>query len=938
LKKVILFFLLVSFFLGRAFALEPNVSVDNYIHRHWGSRDGLPHDIITGIVQDFRGFVWVGTDKGLARFDGSRFKIVNTRNNSELKSNSIQTLFISAVGELWIGTFGGGIVVYDPRSKRYKGYTTQNGLPSRFISSLAGDKKRNIWIGTYGRGVVCYRKRYFQIYGTEQGLSSNMVYSVFSGDSGDVWVGTADGLNLFRNGKFTVFTTKNGLRDNRIYSLHEDSYGDLWVGTARGINRLTFKKNAKGKYQIYNNVPYRLGNNYIRAILEDSNNNVWVAASNGLYRYTLKENDEYRVEKIKTLGSRKLDIPILTLYEDRSCALWMGTEGKGMNQLRNGNFKFYSTSNGLSHGHIKTIYEDDGGATWIGTDGGGLNRLKNGDVRQFTTQNGLSSNTVTAISQDSAGTLWVGTPEGLNRINHSGVVRDTFTADLRKNSVRVLYRDRKGFLWVGLDSGGLWRRDTGDFYIPYTPRSAKMLADKIIFCLAKDISDNLWIGSNEGLFCLKKDRLVPFKQKSVLAGYMILDIFIEPKGIIWLATNNGLLYFNSETGNIVSYPRESEFSSASIYRILEDKDRKLWMSSSRGLFVVSKAIFHSQTLQLTREEPVKYYHLLERDGLIASVFEGGSQPAGWKAKDGRLWFPSIEGAVVVEPQNTELSRKPLKLLIDEILVDGNPILFNIDEMSTFQPETREIEFRFSTINLDGFEDVRIKYWLSSTAGTRIPRKSGILKQNRDFIVFRDLPAGRFQLKVTAGNDDQGWNEKPLVFFFSIKYRLQLGETFFIFFVVLLALLFVLYRKLMDRRNKEREVMKVFADSRYKTSAMKQKQLKKYVKQLLVIMAEEKPFLEPDMTVSRLAERLGLPKEHVSQIINQEFYLNFNQFLNKYRVEEAKIRLLDPKERQFVVLKIAHDVGFNSKSTFNSAFKKFTGMSPSEYREKNQPEE
>jgi AraC-like DNA-binding protein len=327
-----------------------------------------------------------------------------------------------------------------------------------------------------------------------------------------------------------------------------------------------------------------------------------------------------------------------------------------------------------------------------------------------------------------------------------------------------------------------------------------------------------------------------------------------------------------------------------------------------------------------------YCRLLESDGLRTAVFSGSGQPAGWKATNSRLWLPTMEGVTIVDPADTPLKKKPgLTVIFEKLEADG--ITHLPHNIPVLPSDTRSVSIYFSVLNFRGFENLKLKYYLVSTGG-RV--EEAVIDGAQKKLVLRDLEQAGYRFSLSAGNNEKGWSKEPLHFSFSIKYRLPWQEMALFIFIACLAVSIVVALKILDRRNKEKHMMRIFKDDeRYKTSGLKAKLVRKHMLQLLTLMEEEKLYLDPELSVTKLARCLGLAKEHISQIINQQFYMNFNQFLNKYRIEEAKKRLKDPKENQYVVLKIAYDVGFNSKSTFNTAFKKFTGMSPSQFREKHQ---
>ena len=597
-------------------------------------------------------------------------------------------------------------------------------------------------------------------------------------------------------------------------------------------------------------------------------------------------------------------------------------------------YRQWSTREGLPQDTVTGIARDLKGFIWLGTGGGGLNRLKQGRFTCYTVQNGLSSNHIYSICRDKEGNLWVGTPDGLNRLINNRFKVYTKKDGLTGNSISALYTDREGALWIGTYSGGLNGYKNGKFYVP--GKGKKFPPHIAVLSISGDNSGKLWVGTDKGLFCLRNNLFIDFREKETLSKYMIRDIYIDAGGHLWLGTDgSGVVCLIG--GRLITYPWDSELSTACIYRILGDNEENLWMSTNRGLLFVSKVVFGMYGSKFSRRGLIRYrkrrpsadryFHFREGDGLKTAVFTGGSQPAGWKTTDGRLWFPTVEGITVVTPKK-EPVEVVFPVIIKKVVVDGQ--VFFPDERVEIPLGTSEIEFHFTALNFRGVENLKFKYELFNP--NRFQKRRGIVDGKR--ILFRDISPGNYRFRVTAGNDNKGWSKKWDSYDFTLEYRLSGSEWFIFVFVALLAVFLVLFFKVMERKAKEKEMLRIFReDERYKTSALKTKKIKKVMLQLLELMEKEKPYLDPDMTVTKLAKKLEIPKEHISQVVNQQFYMNFNHFLNKYRVEEAKKRLKDPAEDKFVVLKIAYDVGFNSKSTFNTAFKKFTGMSPSQYREK-----
>jgi len=902
------------------FALDPNSALDKYIYRQWSVKDGLPHDCVTCFAQDTKGFIWIGTDNGLARFDGDDFKIFNKTNTKEIKNNSITTLYASPDGALLIGTDGGGICIF--KNNRFRHYSTSEGLSSDFIRFITGDSSQNIRVSTCGGGIIGLKLRRLNISITNRNSDASLLVGcvgpVLSDSKKDLWIGTGNGLKRSHKKKSYLYTVKEGLKDNRIRAICEDREGRLWIGTAKGISRIT---KPSGDSVLITSLT-ALDQHVVYSILEDKDGVIWTATDRGLYR--VRKNGRYEIEKVSLPEELPGTIPVISLFEDRQGILWVGTYGKGMSSLRDGKFKFYTTSDGLSHNYVTSIYQDEKGTIWIGTNGWGLNQLKQEKIKVFTKQNGLGSNYITAIYEDKRGNLWIGTPDGLNRLNNQQFNVYTVKDGLPHNSISALSGDREGNLWIGTHRG-LNRYKNGKFYIP---GNQEELANQVILTLAGDTKGNLWIGASQGFYRLKNTGAKPLLER--ISTYVVQDLYIDWTGSIWLGTKDrGLIRFIN--GRFLVYPVDSEFSNAKVYRVLEDRAANLWMSSNHGLFTAAKTAFSKDRFRYRRglSHSDRYHQLLESDGLKSGIFSGDGQPAGWRTTDGRMWFPTINGIAVINPEEIKFKDPVLPAHLEKLVVDDQT--FFPEAPSLFPKKTRKIEFYFTALNFEGLENMKFKCILTGIFPERLGTRQEIVDQKK--IIFRDILPGKYNFSVSAGNEDKGWGEATS-YDFTIRYTISGVEGFILVLIFVLPILLVVVSRLMERRAKTKEMLKIFQDdSRYKTHVLTPKTVKKYMLELLTVMKEEKPYLDPNMTVTKLAKRLGVSKEHISQTINQCFYMNFNQFLNKYRIEEAKERLKDPKESQYVVFKIALDVGFNSKSTFNTAFKKFTGMNPSQYREK-----
>ncbi|MCP5103303.1 MAG: helix-turn-helix domain-containing protein, partial [bacterium] len=910
-----------------------------YTFHHLTTKNGLPQNTIYTITQDEDSYIWIGTDQGLVRFDGSKFQHFNKANTQHIKNNSITALFTAHDGTLWVGTFGGGVTLYDYKSNTFSSYSSQNGLANDFIWAITQDRENNIWLGTVGGGLIRFNEKRFKSFTTKNGLSDNIVNTILQDHKGNLWIGTENGLNQLEPGnpgntpEFKVYTTKHGLADNKVMSLLEDRRGVLWIGTINGLTAI------KSRHTATYTTRHGLSNNLVRSIHEDREGNIWAATDGGLDRISRKNRFSRSEMKIDSfdMGDRHSGNSLMRIFEDREGNLWIGSSGQGLTVLHRRKLLTYTKENGLAQDYIKAIFQDQNNALWIGTNGGGLNRVKDEKIRVFNTQNGLAGNFVNSICSGADKNIWIGTNKGLTLYEPGGENFTTYTVKdgLASDSIRVLYEDHSGALWIGTYGGGLNRFNKNDKTFR-TFSTGHGLSNNFVLSITEDKDHNLWVGTNKGLNLVKENTIKSYTKKDGLSDHTIYDIYADSRGVLWIATNGGGLNRFNE-GQFSHYTTEAGLLSNVIYRIIRDNKGNLWMSSNKGIFSVS--IRELEHMAKSDRSYLNCRYFGEEDGMKSAVCTGGFQPAGIKTKSGHLYFPTIKGIVVVDPGSDTFNTVEPPVFIERIVVDGvtrakrvkrisnsstiASMFQNIDDTLVLPPGTNEIKITFAALSFTAPRKVKFRYRLKGHDAKWIETHS------REQVVYSNLPPGQYTFEVTACNDDGLWNSKrtAAVFIISPPFHHTLGFYLLLASVLTLAGLW-LYR-LPERRSRK----KAEEDEKYRASTLTTPKIRMYARKLTKLMEEKKPYLDPELNAEKLAGSLGISKKYLSQVINQQFNMNFKNFVNQYRVEEAKKKLLDPREQDFVLLKIALDAGFNSKSVFNEAFKKFTGMSPSEYRKK-----
>jgi diguanylate cyclase (GGDEF)-like protein len=739
---------------GTAFALDPKKSITQYSHDVWRTEDGLPQNSINAIVQTRDGYIWIGTHEGLVRFDGVRFTLFDKGNTEAIKNNNIFTLFEDRQGSLWIGTGDGLVRLKDQKFSFY-------AINSRVIS-ICQDRRGTLWLGSR-IGLIRFQDGTLTTYTTRDGLADNLVRAVHQDRNGELWVGTINGLNRFKDGRVATYTTKDGLGDNGVWSIAEDRSRSLWIGTNRGLTR--FKD---GKFTSF--MPNKeQAKNLVRAVREDRDGNLWIATyGGGLVRFNQGRFTAFTTEEGLS------DNLVVSLAEDREGSLWIGTGG-GLNCLKDGKFTTYGMKEGVSGDFIWSISEDRQGNLWIGTNGDGLNRFRDGTFTSFTAKDGLPSSVVYSICEDRTGHLWLGTPGGLMRLriadfglriddirNH--LVIYTINEGLPNNVVYSLYEDRQGNLWIGTNGGGVSRFKNGKF-TPYTSREG--LAHDVVRAIGEDQAGHLWVGTDSGLSRFEDERLISYTTKDGLSAGAVFSIHADQEGAVWISTEGGGLSRFKDGRFTVYSTREGLFSDI-VYHILEDGRGNLWMSCNKGIFRVSKKELTDFADGKIRSITSVAYGTA--DGMKSAECNGALQPAGWRTSGGKLWFPTIKGAVMIDPDHTTLNELPPPVVIERVHIDKRVI--DPTQRAKAPPGRGELEFHYAALSFVSPERVRFKYKLEGFDPDWVD--AGIRREAH----YTNIAPGNYRFRVIACNNDGVWNEAGAVVEFYLRPHFYQTKTFY----------------------------------------------------------------------------------------------------------------------------------------------------------------
>ena len=723
--------------------LDPSKTITSFHQDVWSTEQGLPQNTVPAIVQSPDGYIWLGTELGLARFDGLQFTTFDKSNTPELRSNVVDALLATRSGDLWIGTVGGGVVRL--RNGKFHTFTTKDGLSSDSVLSLMEDRAGNVWIGTDGGGLNYFDNHRFKSYTTRDGLAENEVFALAQDRDGSIWIGTHDGLSHFSRGKFQTYKGAHGFPNPYVRALCLSSDGTLWVGT-NGGGLSSFRDGTFRLFSTKDGVP----SNAIASILEDSRGTLWVGTfDRGVVRV---------VGTTVTVYNAKDGLPnndVRALFQDREGNLWMGTGGSGIARLFDGDlFVAYDTKEGLSNPVTLGIFEDHDRNLWIGTNGGGLNRFRDGKFDALTTKDGLADNEVFSVSEDHEGALWIGTRGGVSRYKDGKFSTYTKENGLPSDIVVATYVDHAGTLWTGTRAGlSEWKNGR---FTTYT--TANGLSSNVVRAIYEDRHHNLWIGTGGGGLNRYRDgRFEIYDSRRGLSSNVVTSIHEDGSGVLWVGTNGGGLN-RLENGRITVYTTKDGLPDDAVFRILEDDSGNLWMSSNKGVFRVSLAVLNDfAAKRVTRIAAVTYG---TADGMKTKECNGNFQPAGWKTQDGRLWFPTMKGVVVVNPQKVNKASFPVTAILEQVFVDGHEVDKTGD--ISVPPGKGALEFRYAAPVFRSAQRVVFRYKLEDFDVNWVDAG------RRRIAYYTNIPPGHYRFQVAASEGDGTWSSEPA----SLKMRLQ----------------------------------------------------------------------------------------------------------------------------------------------------------------------
>lgn len=788
LKRALIFVWLC--FAGAGRCLDPHKAISQYVHTVWSSESGLPQNSIQALLQTRDGYLWIGTQEGLVRFNGVEFKVFNKANTDVIRHNDVRVLYQDRAGTLWIGTFGGGLVSY--KNGQFTTYTAQDGLSSNSITAILQDRRGNLWIGTTD-GLSELSSGKFVTFGRKSGLSDTLIQALAEDAQGRVLVATHSGLDVVADGHPSgAFSPTVAASRFVITSLFFDQQDNLWIATEnQGLEKFNAGiLTAYGSKQGLPNAP-------VHTIFQDNLHTIWVGTQGGgLCRLVSEKFDCYSTQQ--GLSGDYVE----SITQDHEGSLWVGTETGGVTRFKEGALSNYGSELGLQ-GSPRALVEDPDGSLWIGTSTG-LWRLKDGKVTSYLTHKGPANNYVYSMFQDRQGNLWVGTDEGgLNKFNGHAVKSYTKADGLADNFIPAVYQDREGDIWAGTFNGGVSRFHNGKF-TNYTTKEG--LGSNRVWAIQEDHQGNLWFGTDAGLSLFRNNTFTNFDLHEAAQGTpgmgAAVVIYEDSDHDFWIGTYGaGLKRFKD--GRFSTIGIKQGLFDETIWSILEDDSGNFWMSSNRGISKVQKkelidviegrlTAVHSQAFGVA-------------DGMVSSECNGGTQYSGWKTNQGKLLFACLKSVVVVDPNHLPRNPLPPPVVIESVKINQQE---KVAPDSSVPTGPGELEFHYAALSYFAPEKVSYKCKLEGY------EQDWTTPATQGFVRYTNLSPGHYTFRVIAANNDGVWNEKGTSFSFYLQPLFYQTKWFYSLCALLLVFspVGVYLLRIQQVRKRERELV-VLVDRR-----------------------------------------------------------------------------------------------------------------------------
>jgi signal transduction histidine kinase/ligand-binding sensor domain-containing protein len=744
---------------GIASALNPSLDINQYAHTAWTVRDGFFKGAIQAIAQTPDGYLWLGTEFGLLRFDGVRTVPWQPPRGERLASSDVRGLLAARDGRLWIGTAKGLASWKDGKLTHYP------EIVGRAISALVEDREGTVWVGGYAApiGRLCaIQNGNTQCYGKDGSLGHGAL-TLYEDSRGYLWAGATTGLWRWKPGPPKLYPIPD---QDSIQGLIEGDNGALLIAMNGGIRQL-----VDGKLEAS---PIRgAGRQFLpRRLLRDRNGGLWIGtADQGLLHMHGGKTDLFA--RSDGLSSDSIE----RLFEDREGNIWVATDD-GLDRFRDFAIPTISTKQGLSNAAVQSVLAARDGSVWLGTFDG-LNRWNDGQVTIYRKgDSGLPGNPH-SLFQDEGGRIWVSTLSGIAYLDNGRFIP---VNDVPGGQVHSFAGDRAGSLWAGQEQS-LFHL-LGGHVVERIPWASLGLEDLATVLLSDNARGGLWTGFLKGGVAYYKDGQVRKSYAGIdgLGDGRVAGLHLDGDGTLWAATEGGLS--RVKDGRVATLTTKNGLPCDTVHWAMEDNDHAFWLGTVCGLVRIARPELDAWAADSKRKIQTTVFD--SSDGVRSRANASGYNPGVAKSADGKIWFLPFDGVSVIDPHNLPVNKLPPPVHIEQITADRKT---HVASSNLRLPAlTRDLEIDYTALSLVAPEKnrfrVKLEGWDRDFKDVGNERKA----------FYSNLPPRNYRFRVAASNNSGVWNEAGAAFDFSIApayYQTRWFQAFCA--AAFLALLWALYR-------------------------------------------------------------------------------------------------------------------------------------------------
>ena len=729
---------------------------------------GLSESVAHALVQDDRGYIWVGTGYGLNRFDGIQFKQFYEEDG--LAHNRVNALFADNEGTIWVGTESGISVLHSDSLITPRSVVELNQYS---IIHIYQDHEENYWFGTDGNGVwrlgvdgqlVSIDELY--------GLAVERVRAIRQSEDGAIWIASREGLVKLDGDSVQYFVEEHGLPELRIRDLKIDEYNRIWIGSRDG---LVLYENEE--FIVFDE-EHGLDDSRIQTISVENHEKIWLGTESGISVFDGERFENY---------SREEGVPATIVYAsmiDREGSIWFGTLGGGIAILVGDYFSSYNIENGLTNNVVTGFAEDDDNNIWIATYGGGILYYDGESLTPLGESDGLIDNKVYTFLYDSRGRMWVGTRDGISIYeNESFTTLESTRFPFR--IVRKIHEDEDNDeFWVATYNDGIIRL-TDDGYVQH--HTGNGFLHNTVMDIKQDRDGVFWFATYGGVASFDGHQFETLTIADGLPSNGVIHIHIDENDTKWFSTFNGIVKYDGET--ISRFP-ESEGTETISYFMIQDQTGKYYVGTNRGLYYMDPDVLLSTDVRTERMKAFRIFN--HNQGLIANELNAGGS---FLASDGTIWLGTVEGLSRFYPDRVRQNTTPPGIEFEEIMISGREL--RADRSYQLEHDQNFVQISYSGLSFEAPDQVRYEFRMHGL-------DTGWQFTSERTIRYPSLSPGEYEFQIRAYNAEGVMSTKTASFAFKILSPFYL-QWWFLLLVVLAIIGMVLFSMRYFRVSKQVDI-------------------------------------------------------------------------------------------------------------------------------------